>query len=57
MLEKALAPELEGVLVAVLVAETYVLVAGTYGGVVAVHLGQIVTVSVVRNVETLVTTS
>ena len=53
MLEKALAPELT----AVVDAEIYVLVAGTYGGVVAVHLGQIVTVSVVRNVETLVTIS
>ncbi len=51
----------EGVLtaepVAVVVAAAEVLVAGTYVGVVAVHWGQIVTTSVVRNVETLVTIS
>ena len=37
-----------------LVAGAGVLDAGVNDGVVAVHLGQMVTVSVVRNVETLV---
>ena len=54
-------PELEGVLtaepVAVVVAAAMVLDAGAYEGVVAVHLVQMVTVSVVRKVETLVTIS
>ena len=54
----ALEPELEGVLIAVPVAAVDaaagVLVAGVYEGVVAVHLGQMVTVSVVMKVETLV---
>ena len=54
----AAAPELVGLLtgesVGVLVAGAGVLDAGVNDGVVAVHLGQMVTVSVVRNVETLV---
>lgn len=61
VLAAALEPELEGVLtaepVAVVVAAAGVLDAGVNEGVVAVHLVQIVTVSVVRKVETLVTTS
>lgn len=54
-------PELDGVLtaelVAVVVAAARVLDAGVNEGVVAVHLVHMVTVSVVRNVETLVTIS
>lgn len=48
-------PEFEGVLTAVLVAVVLaaagVLAAGVKVGVVAVHLGQMVTVSVVKKVE------
>lgn len=59
VLAAALEPELEGVLtaelVAVVVAAVGVLEAGVNEGVVAVHLLQMVTVSVVRKVETLVT--
>ena len=51
----ALEPELAGVVaaesVAVVVAETRVLVAGVNEGVVALQSGQIVTVSVVMKVE------
>ena len=46
--------ELTAESVGVLVAGAGVLDAGVNEGVVAVHLGQMVTVSVVRNVETLV---
>ncbi len=61
VLAAALKPELEGVLTAELVgtevAAAGVLDAGVNKGVVAVHLLQMVTVSVVRKVETLVTIS
>lgn len=58
MLAAALEPDLEGVLTAMLVAVVAaaagVLAAGVKEGVVAVHLSQTVTVSVVKKVETLV---
>lgn len=56
-LEPALAGVLTAASVAVGVAATGVLEAGENEGVVTVHWGQMVTVSVVKKVETLVMTS